>query len=249
MIAWLFGGQGHERPGEGRALLPRVGPHLRPEHRRAIERGGRSWSRTEALQPLLVDLALACLAEAEGRPDLVLGHSLGELAAACAAGAFRPEATLELARVRGRAMARVSGGMCAVAIGERHPGLRLAVENPGHDVLAGPRSALRGRRLPVAGAWHTPAGRSEAFEAALQATELGALRCPVLLGDGRLCEDDPRPHLGRQVGEVLPFRRALDRLVELGVVEVVVFPPGRLLARWAADRGLRVQHALSSETP
>lgn len=240
MIVWAFGGQGHERPGEGRELLPILRSRMRPEHVRAIETGGPAWSRTELLQPLLVDLSTAA-ALGMPTPDLVLGHSLGELSATCAAHGWSRDVTLELARVRGQSMADVDGGLCAVPIGERHPGLVLALENPGHDVLAGPLGALRGRRLPVGGAWHTPRCAKPSWSAALASNDLAPLRCPMLLGDGSIHRGDVRPHLERQIAEVFRFRAVLDRLKSLDVDEVVVFPPGRLLASWLRAAGLSVR--------
>lgn len=244
MIAWAFGGQGHERPGEGRALLPVIRDRLLEEHAHAIERGGRAWSRTETLQPLLVDLATALIPWAGRPPDRVFGHSLGELSAACAAGLYTRAQGIEIARVRGKAMATVGGGMCAVPIGERHPDLQLAVENPDHDVLAGPRAALRGRVLPVSGAWHTPACASKAYTQTIYMYDNNLLSCQMILGGGQVEARDPRAHLARQVAE--PFRfRALMRALD-GIEEVVVFPPGRLLASWLRAAGFRVRRL---ETP
>ena len=63
---------------------------------RALERGGRALSRTEVIQPVLVAVGLGfahAWTEREGPPDVVLGHSLGELTCAsavsvrCASGA------------------------------------------------------------------------------------------------------------------------------------------------------------------
>ena len=72
---------------------------------------------TDVLQPAMTAITLGCLAllrDAGHEPDCVAGHSLGELAALCAAGVLTEEETLYLATVRGRLMHeaawRVSSG-------------------------------------------------------------------------------------------------------------------------------------------
>jgi acyl transferase domain-containing protein/acyl carrier protein len=78
-------------------------------------------ARAELLQPavFLLQVALAEFWTSCGvRPDAVLGHSLGEYAAACMAGVFSVEEGLELVCARGRSFAAVPGGdgrMLAVA--------------------------------------------------------------------------------------------------------------------------------------
>ncbi|MGW0957766.1 type I polyketide synthase [Streptomyces gelaticus] len=76
--------------------------------------------RAELLQPavFLLQVALAEFWASCGvRPDAVIGHSLGEYAAACVAGVFSPEEGLELVCARGRAFAAVPGTGRMVAVG------------------------------------------------------------------------------------------------------------------------------------
>lgn len=63
-------------------------------------------------------IALAQTLTAAGvRPALVIGHSLGELAAAAIAGVFSPVEAVVLAGTRGRLMdQRCAGGAMAVAV-------------------------------------------------------------------------------------------------------------------------------------
>ena len=77
--------------------------------------------QTEITQPavLAADLALTRMLEAYGiKPDLVMGHSLGEYGALVAAGALSFAAALEAVSARGRGMAGLSlpdtGAMAAV---------------------------------------------------------------------------------------------------------------------------------------
>ncbi|MFE6619130.1 type I polyketide synthase [Streptomyces sp. NPDC057740] len=76
--------------------------------------------RAELLQPavFLLQVTLAEFWASCGvRPDAVVGHSLGEYAAACVAGVFGVEEGLELVCARGRAFAAVPGSGRMVAVG------------------------------------------------------------------------------------------------------------------------------------
>jgi acyl transferase domain-containing protein/SAM-dependent methyltransferase len=139
-VAWLFSGHGAQHPGMARALHA-----ARPSFRRALdacdaafrehldgslldvllpdpdleERAagwmqGMTWS-----QPALfaVEYALARMWEAWGvHPAAVLGHSVGEYAAACIAGVLTLEDAATLVAARGRLMDGLEerGGMLAV---------------------------------------------------------------------------------------------------------------------------------------
>ncbi|MFG2977975.1 acyltransferase domain-containing protein [Streptomyces sp. NPDC048331] len=81
-------------------------------------------TRAELLQPavFLLQVALAEFWTSCGvRPDAVVGHSLGEYAAACVAGVFGVEEGLELVSARGRAFAAVPGAGRMVAVGGSDP--------------------------------------------------------------------------------------------------------------------------------
>ena len=74
------------------------------------ETGGAAGERlrhTSFAQPALfaIEMGLARLWQSWGiEPDVVLGHSVGEIAAACVAGVMRMETGLRLATERGRMM-------------------------------------------------------------------------------------------------------------------------------------------------
>ena len=139
---------------------------------------------TEVAQPLLTAVALlsgrallGATAEGEGVPDLVCGHSIGELSALALAGVLSDDDAVALAARRGALMAQAAAvrptGMAAVLGGTVEPddlraaGLELATVNvAGQVVVGGPVEALdawtapagaRVRRLDVAGAFHTSA--------------------------------------------------------------------------------------------
>lgn len=138
---------------------------------------------TAVAQPLLVAASLATAwsvdPEIFSRADVLAGHSVGEIAAGAAAGAFSPEAAMVLVRERGRAMAEAAAmvrtSMTAVIAGDpdevlaaiEAAGLTPANHNgKGQVVAAGTMEQLealaanppaRARLVPlsVAGAFHT----------------------------------------------------------------------------------------------
>ena len=141
-----------------------------------------SLRRTEVQQPLLVALQLA-LAEALAQhavvPNLLLGHSAGEITAAVLAGVLSEAEAMDLAVLRGEAMAAVPPGAmiaCRASASELAeilaacPTWRVAAFNePSAVVLAGAETeaerllmlsaeaGLPARRLSVNHAFHTPA--------------------------------------------------------------------------------------------
>src|SRR5262249_51416726 len=114
-------------------------------------------NETAYCQPALFTLeyALTELLKSWGiRPDAVMGHSVGEYAAACAAGVFSPEEGLRLVVERARLMQALGtpGGMAAVfadeqtaarAIEPYRDRLSIAgVNGPRQTVISGEREAL-----------------------------------------------------------------------------------------------------------
>lgn len=127
-------------------------------------------------QPLLfaVGHALGRWVTAVGSgPDVLLGHSVGELAAACLAGVFSPEDGAALMATRSAALTgRGTGGMLAVAApaDALRPLLRgevavAAVNGPRQTVLAGTaeRLAATARQLADAGFTVRPLRSRHAF--------------------------------------------------------------------------------------
>ena len=167
-MGWVFGGQGEMlSPEMGQQLYQRYTPFrdavdecralLGEEQAQLIwPLLGIDWSlhRPAILQPALFihQYALARLWGALGmKPECVVGHSIGEIAAVCVAGGLTLGSALELARTRGLAFESIDGerGSMLVVFSEHdsmpalEKGLVVAAHNAS-DVLvvAGAQAAL-----------------------------------------------------------------------------------------------------------
>ena len=208
-LAYLFPGQGAQAPGMLRELavifpevrgafeeidralrersLPAVGPFIFPppaHGEAATEETRRALMQTEVAQPAVGAACVGMLRLLERlgcQPDMVGGHSYGELVALHAAGALSTADLAELSTARGRFMREagqgVAGAMAALLAGPGEvepltktiPGVLIANWNgPRQTVIAGPSDAvkraiehaeargIRCRLLPVSSAFHTP---------------------------------------------------------------------------------------------
>ncbi|ANP53720.1 acyl transferase domain-containing protein/NAD(P)H-dependent flavin oxidoreductase YrpB (nitropropane dioxygenase family) [Streptomyces griseochromogenes] len=154
-VAFLFPGQGSQRPGMladllvalpglrhylelGRAHADRLYPPAAFDEA-AVERRRAALTDTRAAQPALGITGLAAhafLTSAGVHPDLAAGHSYGELVALGAAGALDPQTLLELSTERASAILAAAGDA---------PGTMAAVGAPAEDV----ERALRAARTPA----------------------------------------------------------------------------------------------------
>ncbi|MFI0075190.1 type I polyketide synthase [Streptomyces sp. NPDC017227] len=198
-VVWVFPGQGSQWAGMGRELLDAspVFAERIAECAAALERWV-DWSlvdvlrgdadpglldRVDVLQPasfaVMVGLA-AVWASAGVEPDAVVGHSQGEIAAACVSGALSLEDAARVVALRSQAIGEQlagRGGMASVALSQDEAVARLerwadrvevaAVNGPSSVVIAGDAQALdealdtledqgvRVRRIAVDYASHT----------------------------------------------------------------------------------------------
>ncbi|HVT69792.1 MAG TPA: type I polyketide synthase, partial [Trebonia sp.] len=170
--------------------------------------GGVWATRADEAQPALFALQMALVAQwrASGiEPEAVLGHSLGEYAAAVTAGVFSLETGLRLVAARGALMAGLAaseGTMLALPLGEAaaralvgdEAGVSVgAVNGPAATVLSGPRPALArlAARLPagVEGTWLAV---THAFHSPQMAPLVAAYREVVTEEHGRTPFQMPR---------------------------------------------------------
>ncbi|QIS13618.1 type I polyketide synthase [Nocardia arthritidis] len=212
-------------------------------------------------QPALFAVSLATAATLRGfgiEPDAVLGHSLGEYAAAVTAGMLGAADAARLVAVRSRAVARTApGAMLAVALGETdlrdvladHPKVAIAAINAADScVVSGPAAAIddltlvltgvgiHTNRLRIDAALHSPAVAAavDALRDAAARAALSPARLPLYSTlTGAAIRFADAEHWVRQLCEPVQFRTAIRAAAGAEPTIVVQIGPGATLASLA----------------
>ncbi|MEU5980611.1 SDR family NAD(P)-dependent oxidoreductase, partial [Streptomyces sp. NPDC047315] len=192
----VFPGQGSQWAGMGAELLntstvfadriadcaKALEPHVDWSLTEVLRGNGAELARVDVVQPVLwaVMVSLAAVwADHDVTPAAVIGHSQGEMAAACVAGALTLEDGARVVALRSKALRRLAGRgamaslqtdpEAAHALCAAHPGVTVAAVNgPGSVVVSGPpepvaaavadaeSQGLRARLIDVDYASHGP---------------------------------------------------------------------------------------------
>jgi [acyl-carrier-protein] S-malonyltransferase len=261
-IALLFPGQGSQTDGM-RDIVERRLPDLLELATSEVgdDLFERAADGTRWAQPAIYCAALAGWDELRDRipaPELMAGHSLGEIGALVAAGAIDSDDGLRLVAARGWLMQEAAdetgdGGMIAVrARGDRgaihevaeDTGLSIANDNsPDQLVLSGATAALddaeaklvergvRAKRLPVAGAFHSPLMQPavEPFRSLVSETEVREPHVPVLSCVTAEPFDDIRRLLVEAITSPVRWLDVMRALERRGAGRFVETGPGRVL--------------------
>ncbi|MFD9939765.1 ACP S-malonyltransferase [Nonomuraea sp. NPDC059023] len=232
---------------------------------------------TAVAQPLLVATALASAEALGASPDLLAGHSVGELAAAALAGVISAEQALDLVRVRAQAMAKAAAitetGMTAILGGVeeevlaalREHGLTPANINGAGQIVAGgtleqlaalkEQAPARARLIPlkVAGAFHTThmAAAVTAMRESAAAITPADPRVKLLSNaDGQVVAGgaDFVERLINQVSNPVRWDSCMATMTELGVTTMIELLPGGTLTG-LAKRGMRGVQTVALKTP
>jgi polyketide synthase 12 len=295
-VVFVFSGQGPQWFGMGRQLMAQE-----PVFRAAIEQCDKllgqlvNWSlldelnadeahsrleQTEVAQPVLfaLQVALASLWRAWGvLPDAVIGHSLGEVAAAHVAGALSLTDAVRVIAHRGRLMQRATGRGRTAAI-EMSPSevqqlLRgyedrvgiAAVNTPGSVTISGDGAAVErivqaaqarsvfAKMLPVPYAFHSPQMEPILAELAevLCDVKPGATAVPIfstVTGQASDGHEYDAAYWTRNVRQTVRFADAASAAVDAGHDVFVELAPHPVLSRYVSE-ALRLRERQGTVLP
>ncbi len=293
-IAFVCPGQGSQWPGMGRRLfesdaifratIERCDAALRAYvDWGLIDQLTSSTARLDdidVIQPVLcaIEIALADVWRARGvQPDAVVGHSMGEVAAAYIAGALDLDDALRIICTRSRLMKRVSGrGAMAVvnlsldeariALQGYEDRLSVAVSNsPTSSVLSGDPAALAAvvetlqarnifcRPVKVDVAAHSPQMESLRGELvdSLAMVQPHASTLPVystVTGQVRQGEALAAAYWGRNLREPVLFSTAVQHLLDAGITAFIELSPHPILLA-AIEQGLQARQQTGLALP